>query len=147
MINKNSYKIWYRNSTDKILQDYHYDDLFKEQVKQLKVYSAKNEYESFQILITPNKDINAYQIVVHDLYCKNERFNKENIEILNQKYVEVPETSPRQSHNLTGFYPDALLPMDVAIEYGENKINKANNQGIWLSIYTPTNQKPGVYKG
>lgn len=141
------FDVWYQHASEKVLKDFHYASAFKKQMETLKLHAAKNEYESIQIIISSQIDINNYQLKVSNLYSDNHTFSEKNIKIYHQKYIEITENAPQQAQKLTGFYPDALLPMDTAIEFKENKVGKNNNQGIWITLYIPKGQAHGIYKG
>ena len=43
-------------------------------------------------------------------------------------------------------YPDALLPIEKAVEYGENNIASGNNQGVYLTFNVPVGQEAGTIR-
>ena len=108
---------------------------------------ARNEYESSQIILTPDADVKSYKIEVADLYNTNgEKFPKESFEVYHEKYIAVTTASEGGSTGL-GKYADALLPFEKAVEYGENKIAKGENQGVLITAYPSKTQPAGVYEG
>lgn len=129
--------------TEKVLQDQAYTN----GGTTLTFRSFQNEYESAQIVMTPDYDVRSYDIAISDLYCGDEVLEKENFEVFHQKYLEVETDYERFNELSTGWYPEALLPMETAIRYDENKIQKGNNQGIWVCLYTPEDQPAGTYTG
>lgn len=138
-------KVWTAYGTEKIMQDKTYDSTDSTLV----IKAFKNEYESGQIIMTPNYDVQEYTITLSDLTCGANKLKKENFTVYNQKYIRVStvkDTSPLLGA-VVGYYPDALLPMDAAIEYDENKIVANENQGIWLTLKVPKDQAAGVYTG
>lgn len=141
---KGTAEIWTALSDAKIMADKDYKDMMSQ--KQLSISMAKNETESGQILITAASDIKNYTVAVSDLYCGSEIIKSTDIEIFNQKYIEVTQSSKNMDTPL-GFYPDALLPFNKAVEYRENRIKKGSNQGIWLQVTTKEDTKAGTYTG
>ena len=138
-------KVWTAYGTEKIMQDKTYASTDSTLV----IKAFKNEYESGQIILTPNYDVQEYTITLSDLTCGENKLAKENFTVYNQKYIRVStvkDTSPLLGA-VVGDYPDALLPMDAAIEYDENKIVANENQGIWLTLKVPKEQAAGVYTG
>jgi len=110
------------------------------------VYACRNEYESAQLILTAKSKVNNYSIEVSDLVSGTQTFSKENIEVLVEKYITINKITT--SINVpTGDYPDALVPVEKIIAYGENSIKAGDNQGIWFSFYVPENQPAGVYSG
>lgn len=143
---KSSYKVWGAPATEKILQDKQIYEDIKTSAK-IDLDSAKGEYESAQIVITAEGDINSYNVSLSDLTLQggSETYSKENVTVYNTKYVKI--TSPWTYDAIAGVYPDCLLPLDKAVEYGENKIADGDNQSIYFSFNVPISQQHGVYKG
>ncbi len=127
-------EFWGTYATEKVLQDKHdYDSVKRDAAINLTV--AKGEYESSQIIMTAANDVPSYTVTVTDLKTSdNKVFPKENISIYNEKYIEVVSVYKAYEGAVPGFYPDALLPMDTAVKWGENKISKGNNQGIYVTF-------------
>ena len=160
--------VWTAYSTEKIMQQQDYNDRYDN--KTLKISAFRNEYEAGQIIISANKedktDIKAYELTVNDLRTsEGDILSKDEWTVYNQKYIYVSKINNTLSGNKMGWYPDALLPMETAIEYGENSISwekvatdninkryekeaETNlNQGIWLEVNPPKDAKAGIYSG
>ena len=139
-------KIWSAPATEKILQDYEYENVATSPA--IDLLTAKGEYESGQIILTAQTDIDGYDISAGDLTLLggSKTYPKENILIYNQKYINV--VNNYEANNApTGMYPDAILPFDAAKAHGENKIENGNNQGIYITFNTPATQQAGIYTG
>lgn len=138
------YTVWSAPSTIKILQDdINYADKGDAKVK---IQMAKNEYESTQLMITVTDGKGTYSLTTSDLYNANrDKISKSAISVFNEKYMET--TTKSNSTFQPGLYPDALLPLDVAIEYGENVVEAGYNQGLWIKVKTETETPAGVYTG
>ena len=138
------YSIWSAPSTVKILQDdINYADKGEAKVK---IQMAKNEYESTQLMLTVTSGKGKYTLSTSDLVNANgDRISKDAISIFNEKYAET--TTRSNSTFKPGLYPDALLPIDVAIEYGENVVEEGRNQGLWIKVKTESDTPAGVYTG
>lgn len=130
-------------STEKILRDQPYEN----GGDTLRIKTFKNEYESAQIIMTPDYDVQEYNISLSDLTCGENILKKESFEVFNQKYLFVDMDYEVLNEVGTGAYPEALLPMDTAIKYDENVIKSGQNQGIWICLKTPKTQAAGVYTG
>ncbi len=104
--------------------------------------AVKNEYESHQLLITATQDVNAYYLEKSDLKCGDNVLSKENITVYNEKYVQVSEAAYGSF-----YHPDALIPIDAAMTYGELKIAKDQNAALWVTVYVPAETPAGVYEG
>ena len=127
-----------------ILQDKAYDDL---DAGEYAVTVARNEYESRQIILTPDADVDSYAFSTEDLTSsEGEVLKAESFEVYHQRYIEVTTASAGSSTGL-GWYPDPLIPFEKAIEYGENRIDAGQNQGIWITVFPDKLQKTGIYTG
>ena len=141
-----TYEIWGAPATEKILQDKHiYKDI--KSLAKIDLDSAKGEYETAQIVITADGNIDSYTVKLSDLVLDGETtvYDKENITVYNAKYLKITSTWTYDA--IAGSYPDCLLPFDKAVEYGENKIADGNNQSIYFSFNVPLTQPAGLYKG
>ena len=132
--------------TEKIMQGTDYSA--RHASKTLSIKSFKNEYESAQIVLTPNGDVESYTVQTADLKnAQGEVLPASAFTLYNQKYVEVTTLKDLNISTGTGFYPDALLPMDAAIKAGENCVADGDNQGIWVTVNPSEEQPSGFYTG
>lgn len=140
-------ELWTKQSTVKVLKDKNYGGEFRRSLP-LIVKMAKGEYESVQLVMTAKEDVNSYVVAVSDFSSQSgDVIDKKNISVYNMKYLEVKEHSTRQPDEDLGFYPDALLPFEKAVEYHENKILAGENQIVWFTVKTPYDQPAGEYRG
>ena len=130
-------------STEKVLRDKPY----KNGGDTLTIKTFKNEYESAQIIMTPDYDVEEYAITLSDLTCGENVLKKENFQAFHQKYLYVDSDYEVLNDLGAGAYPEALLPMKTAIKYDENVIKSGENQCIWVSLKTPKTQAAGTYTG
>ena len=136
----NDIRLWTAPSYIKVLQDIDYSA--EEEYAgyyadpSLDIFMYRNEKEGGQILLTPKYDVAEYTLKKAELLsATGEKIPAENIFLFNEKYVDVKIASVSHSvPNLMGMVPDALLPFDKAVEYGENEIVGGNNQGIYVEI-------------
>lgn len=137
-------EVWSAPDTEKVLQDAEYEG--EKGAAAISVTAVKNEYEGAQILMTAESDIGGYTVQTAALSSSDgETYAADNVEVYNQKYITV--TSTTTLNFSAGRYPDALLPFETAVEYGENTVEEGNNQGIYFSFYIPAEQAAGVYTG
>lgn len=143
---KNDVEVWSTYSSKKIMKDKIYEDDEKLEPK-LQISMAKNEIEGGQLIITPKYDVNSYNITTTDLVnTQGDKILKDQIKIYNQKYILVDTKVSPNPEFTEGYIPDAILPFEKAIEYGENKISKNCNQGIYITVETTKETKSGIYK-
>ncbi len=140
-------ELWSKPSYVKVLADADYDTQFRNPPA-LDITACRNEYEGAQIIISANGgDVDRYMLELSDLVSESgSKIEKTNISVYNQKYMDVVSASKENSTGL-GEYPDALLPFDVAVEYGENKVENGKNQAIYIEAYIPEDAEAGVYSG
>ena len=140
-------EIWSTYSTEKILQNEYdrYDDVRLDAA--VTVDACRGEYESSQLILTAKQDIRDYTVSVSDLTDgAGNTFSAENILVYHEKYIEVTNLYEGNGA-VAGMYPDALLPIEKAVEYGENNIASGNNQGVYLTFNVPVGQEAGTYTG
>ncbi|MCQ2603238.1 MAG: hypothetical protein MJ193_04850, partial [Clostridia bacterium] len=99
--------------------------------------------------ITAKKDISSFYFMAGDFELQNGtgKIDKSNIEVLAERYIEVkaPSSQSKQAAMFSGWYPDALVPIDAYIATRENKIKSGNNQGIWINVSIPCDAVAGNY--
>ena len=141
--------IWGVHASEKVLQgkeiDY-YSDIREE--ADVSLVMAKGEYESDQIIITPSKDIPYYNVEVSDLVNEtgDAKIPKDKISVYHERYIPVSVNAEKTGAPL-GMYPDALVPMSAIVKYEENKIKANENQGVYITFETTTDQAVGTYTG
>jgi hypothetical protein len=140
----------------------------------VQIKSAKNEVESFQIVVTAPKDnIKVVDVEITDLIGKNgEKISKDDIQLFRAEYVRVRRSTPRAELG-PGLYPDPLVPFINPLtgkpieprrqfqkRWGEPvttvghemyavpfDLFKGQNLPLWVDVYIPKNAPAGVYNG
>ena len=115
----------------------------------VEIYSAGNDYESFQVVLRPQKDSlrGLTATLADDLKGDDFTISKDNVQLRYAYYHYVSDPSDRTCAQ--GFYPDALVPMEKGADGlgAPIVVEKLNNQPIWATIKTPAGTKPGKYRG
>ena len=151
-----SANVKFATAEDKILQAYKGEtesmNAFRERfmgalTDECEITAFKNEYESRQIIITPESDVKSYDVSVSDFTDGENVISAENIDLRHEYYHEVSTIYDAKSTMLAGMYPDALLPVETAKEYGLNTIKAGENQGVYFTVKVPKDQKAGAYTG
>ena len=139
---------------DKILQSYEGNTMVDLKEKfmgsladDFSIVAFKNEYETKQLVITPETDVNNYKVTVGDFACGTSKIPATAFDVRHMYYHKVESIYDAESEMLPGMYPDALLPMDTAIAYGKNKIKAGENQGVYITVKVPKEVPAGVYTG
>lgn len=109
---------------------------------------VKNEYESAQIFISTKEDITQYSLSVADLTCGENVIGKDCFDIYREHYIEVEEMDQKDKTPYTpGYYPDGLIPMELAASANELTVEANQNQGIWVTVHIPKDAAAGKYTG
>lgn len=142
------YEIWSAPYTEKILRETAFDYSAYKSTPKVDLDMARAETETAQIVITANKPVGAYNLTVEDLKTDaGEVLAKSNIEVFAAMYVYVSYLYDSVRSYSKGYFPDAMLPIEKAVEYGENTVAENSNQSIYVSVTSAWNQPAGVYKG
>ncbi len=141
--------VWSASSVDRISRT---DASVDTRQKKMKITMAKNEREGGQLMFRSTSDINAYNVTVTDLVSSDHRYliPKEEISIFNAKYassVGINQKYNNPSLPTGAIIPDALLPFDTAVEYGENTLPKDENQSVYIEVNAGKNVMAGTYSG
>ncbi len=139
--------VWSTPVTEKIMRDKEYSDRGPAAVN---IEMFKNETESGQLLFTPNKAVSSYNFEVPDLKdAAGNTLAASTVAVYHEMYMNIETNTIGNAAKgfEEGWYPDALLPLKTAIKYGETKVNKNENQGIYVSVTAPENQPAGTYTG
>jgi hypothetical protein len=127
------------------------------------LYSARNEYEPFQIIVKApdSNDLTNVNLTISDLRGKNgAKISSANIQLYREHYLYVTQGS-KSSNSTTnpplgpGWYPDALIPFTDPASHQDLSgqldavpfaLAAGENQPIWVDIYTPANTPAGQYR-
>lgn len=138
-----AYTVWSAPSTVKIRQDdVEYAD--KGEAK-IEINAVRNEYESYQLLISAEKAVENYDLTVADLTCGEASIDKENVEVYVEKYITVDSNVDNGVGYTLGNYPDALVPIDAYKTKEKTSIKENNNGALWITFYIPKDTVAGVY--
>ena len=116
----------------------------------LKFSAARNERESGQMILKSDVDINNITIEMSDLVGPDgNTISQNNVEIFFERYIYEDNKSHESITDTQGYYGDALLPYNLAVDLNNNNMSVENgkNQGIWFTLNVLTDQKEGTYKG
>ena len=102
--------------------------------RKVKLTTAKNEYESFIVVVNPKTDLRAVKVAVKGL--------PKGVEAKVRKVEYVNVKTPSDSFAYTGQWPDPLPLYDVAED-----LPAGENTSFWITIKTPENRRTGTYRG
>lgn len=125
--------------------------------KEAEIFCAKNEYESFQIIVVNPTDTSISRV---DLKTGNWHFTgtpgegAPELILYREHYVRIDRPS-KKMNSKPGMYPDALIPFIdpyngkeiVSGKYlAKNQdVRPHKNQGYWVDVHVGSNVKAGIY--
>jgi hypothetical protein len=133
-----SCSVWWAEGSYKVMRD---TPLPKKKDGEVKMWSAKNEYESFILVVKPGKRMDNFRVSLAEL--KDPSGNKisgDNITVRKVEYVMV--TKPTDSYAYAGWWPDPLPVYDVP-----ETITPSENHPFWITVKVPESALAGIYKG
>jgi hypothetical protein len=105
LLNNQDISIWHSPVTQKVYEDMYPEESNK--TTKIRFYAARNEYEMFQIVLTPKSDINLLNLSISDLLSENGVIPKESVVIKMAEYVNI--TTPTDIASTKGPTPDPLI--------------------------------------
>lgn len=129
---------------------------------QVSLASARDGYQSFQIVVTGESSLSNVNVKVSDLDGPHgESIPRTSFTLYREKYVHVTASSPNWGGSNkplgAGWYADALIPFTdpatgkplsgatlTAVPFD---VKAGNNQPIWVDLLVPPTAAPGHYSG
>ncbi len=131
----NDIDVWWAEGLYKVMQD---APLPSQKMDDISIKAAKNEFESFLVVLNPKADITNFSIKVPSLTDGSHQINDENITIRQVEYVQV--NIPTDYYSTPGLYPD---PLPLA---GDDLTLRANrNTAFWITVKVPQGASAGDY--
>lgn len=142
-------EVWSTYSSRKVVQSTDRNSSLEKLPGEISVSLYQGEKEDGQLILTSSSsEKESYQIKMGDLQNKDGvKFPAEQIKLFHQKYIKVAKTYTGNRDYFSGdFIPDMLLPMETAVDHGENFIEPMSNQGITVE-FDSTGVLAGTYAG
>lgn len=133
-----SCSVWWAEGAYKVMRD---APLPSRTNPAIQLWSARNEYESFMIVVNPSGKMDNFTISLSALKdTKGNRIEANQVSVRKVEYVKV--SRPTDSYGFAGWWPDPLplYEQPEAIDPGEN-------QPFWITIKTSSTAKAGHYTG
>lgn len=112
---------------------------------------ARNGTDSSQLMIKATSNISSYSFRPGTLRGSNgDTLSAACFETLVAKYLYCGTNTNEYNKTLymgTGYYPDALVPIDRIITANENTVTSGQQQALWINCKIPEDQTPGTYTG
>ncbi|HKM79624.1 MAG TPA: hypothetical protein VJY15_01490, partial [Candidatus Acidoferrum sp.] len=122
------------------------------------ISAARNEWESFQVLIRSTAPVRGATIVPDDLVGPDGSLLPASAaRIYRQHQLEINKPSPRNKDFKSGWYPDALIPSRHPVtsapltgaRFSAAPFDLPSNQthGFLIDLHIPADARPGSYHG
>src|SRR3989338_10978697 len=139
--NKGGFNVFAASSLDRIFEDG--KTLLKPSfTKDAAISLAKNEYESFQIVVTSrDRLLKGVSLKIPDIINEQTGTTLARQNITWRVVGYVPTIKPYYPVKYVGRWPDPLMPAR------KTDIDAGVVQPFWVTVYTPRGTAAGVYKG
>ncbi|MDQ3814479.1 MAG: DUF6067 family protein, partial [Armatimonadota bacterium] len=106
----------------------------------VEIRAARHEYEPFQIVVRPKRDISGATVTASDLVGPSgARIGREHVSMAEVAYVNIKQATDYTG--VIGAWPDPLPPLAAPLDLKANR-----NQPFWVTVYVPEQAKPGLYR-
>jgi len=130
--------VWWAEGAYKVMKQ---DAPPRARSAEVRLYSARNEYEPFILVLRPKAAMEVVQIEASPIVGPNgRRIEPANISISHVGYVHV--VVPTDEAGAAGEWPDPLPPYEGAFSAPADE-----NHPLWISIKVPADAAPGKYLG
>lgn len=129
--------LWWAEGTYKIMQDMPAPG---GKAGAVSVCSARNEWESFQVVVRPERELRQVAVSVSDFQAKKGSLPASAFTIRKVEYVEVKH--PTDAYGKAGLWPDPL-PLYRTPE----TLASGRNHPFWITVKVPKDTPAGTYKG
>lgn len=109
----------------------------------LTVELGRNETESVQLIVTPDTNVSSYDLQVGALTGGGNEIPAENVSVYREHYIKVTQAT---GNFPLGYYPDAMVPLALSKQAGEDKIKKGQNQAFVIQVRTDADTPAGEYE-
>jgi hypothetical protein len=107
----------------------------------INLFSARNEYEPFLLVLKPEVRLKNVRIEISDLTNENgKKLSAGNISIKHVEYVNV--TKPTDEFGRAASWPDPL-----PLYEGPFTCYRAENHPLWITVYVPETVPVGKFRG
>ena len=133
------YNLWFAESTVKVTPDTPVPNQMSSTVH---ISAAKNEAQSFQLMLSPQKLFKFDSIEVKPLKNKHHIIDPQNVECLALEYVNIQTSSYITPVKFLGVIADPL------VEVSPKQLSPlTGNLGFWITVNVPAQTPAGIYKG
>lgn len=110
--------------------------------KPIEIFAAKGEYEPFQLVVAPKRDLKGLRVKVSPLRSAGDaEMPASAVEVQRVHYVHI--TRPTDKIGCAGDWPDPLPPLRGPLDLKTT----AGCQPLWFTIHVPRDAAAGGYRG
>lgn len=132
----NKAQVWWAEGAYKVLKD---APLPSRDLQTISISAAKNEYESFLVVIHPHSEMEQFRVSLSDFVSDNgDVIGKEHTEIRKVEYVKV--THPTDYYGYKGDFPDPLPLYEHPLT-----LKPMQNTPMWFTVQVPPTAPAGRY--
>jgi len=150
---KANWRVWTATSTRRVLRDEPAGA-----ATSARISAARNEWESFQVLVRSDVAVKGVGLAPGDLKGpEGVVLRAEDARLYRQHQLELTAGTHRNDRFKPGWYPDPLIPFRHPLTrepLGQARFTAAaldlpaeQTHGFWVDIYVPTEARPGEYHG
>lgn len=147
------WKVWTLTETRRVLRDEPAGSDIS-----VKLGAARNEWESFQILMRSDEPLKIVAVEVGDLLGPDGAvIHKTDVRIFRQHQFHLKIPTHRNETFKPGWYPDALIPLRHPVtrkpltggrfEALPFELPANETHGFWVDLHVPASAPPGKYRG
>ena len=147
------WQVWTTTETVRVLRD-----APAEQGRAVKLAAARNEWESFQVLMRSNSPMPGVSVEAGDLKGPNgDIIRAADARLFLQHQLELKDPTYRNDTFEPGWYPDPLIPfkhpltrkpLDAArMAAVPFDLPAEQTHGFWVDVFVPSDAAPGEYRG
>jgi len=113
-----------------------------ERRRPVEISAAKGEYEPFQLVIAPKRDLRHLAVKASDLVsAEGGKIPAAAVKICRVEYVRI--VHPTDRIGCAGDWPDPLPPCEEPFDI----VAARGNQPLWITVRVPRGVAAGLYKG
>ncbi len=134
---------WVESSYVNVFRDFTIEE---DDARKANFVTAKNEYESVQIVLRSSKTFTIEDVQFTDLTCGSNTIDKSNLKYNYVEYVRAVFNSPNVAESsmireAPESFPDALSNEKTV------EVDALDAQPIWVTLYVPKTTEAGTYTG
>ena len=143
--------VWAAGSTEKIERhgraSLPHDGVYDPATRTVRLTAVRGEHAPFHLMVTthglPFPDV---RVQLSPLSCDGHVLPADNVNLFYECLLDV--YAPTGAHGRPGYWPDPLVPLTRPFTVpGTGRHDVPRHQPVWVDLFIPRDQQPGVYRG